>query len=177
MYLRMLILYPEICANCQKTLDDCKMKKFNIHHTRYDVDPLDETFARFFCNSCNKLPEFNSKQIIEGQKQFPLFRDRNVSDSDPTTFRKGERIQSLLEEYLERRMCEIEEKPNKKNRIHWLEFRKDASNYCDCMPKTITEHMPRVVSKALGRFKFYESPSSGTKYIVRRTSHDDEDEE
>jgi len=176
MYLRMLILYPEICANCQRTLSGCGMKKFNIHHTRYDIDPLDETFARFFCNSCNKLPDFSAKQIIEGQKEFPLYRDRKVSDSDPTTFRKGERIQSMLEEYLERRMCQVEENTEKKDRILWLEFRKDASNYCDCMPKTITEHMPRVLSKDLGRFKIYESPSSGKKYIVRRTSHDEEEE-
>lgn len=171
----MILIYNHVCANCNQTLKHCGMKKFNIHHTRYDVDQMDSEFTRFFCNSCNKLDDFSAMNIIEGQIQNPLTKRRKVSDSDPSTFRKGVQIQILLEEYAEIRISDLEEK--KKNpRLIWEEFRADASNYCDCMPKTITEHIPRLVSKSLGRFRFYESPSSGKKYLMRRLIHEDNEE-
>jgi len=164
LYPKMQTMYSEVCACCQRTLEQCEIKKFNIHHTRYDVNKLDPYYCRFFCNSCNRLDEFSYEKIIEGQKKNKINK-REQKDSDPITILKSEQIVEDLAEYLESRMEEVS---TKNRRIDWIEFRNDASTYCNCMPKTIVEHIIRLVSKEYGRFYFYDSPADHRKYICFR---------
>jgi hypothetical protein len=164
LYPKMQIMYVEVCASCQRTLEQCNMKKFNIHHTRYDIEKLDPYWCRFFCNSCNKLKEFSYEKIVEGQNKFKINK-REQKDSDPVTFLKSEQIAENLKEYLDLRMEQVR---HKNRRLDWIEFRNDASTYCECMPKTITEHIVRLVSKEYGRFYFYSSPADHRKYICFR---------
>ena len=139
------------------------MKKFNIHHTRYDVHPMNATFARFFCNSCNKLGEFSYLEILKGQQINPLSdKDYSYNEHDPKPFVKGEIIRVRLKQYLANRMEEVKLTTR---RLNWLDFRGDASDFLDCQPKTITEHMSAIVSTRNKLYRFWVS-SDRKKYIV-----------
>src|SRR3990172_3596492 len=106
-YKKCELRYPEVCSHCQKTLKECEMVKFYLHHTRYDVDPKDPEYIRFMCKSCNKLEIFSRKIIEEYCLRNPLEeRQYNTSPTAPRTFTKGELIESRLRQYLPRRLAE-----------------------------------------------------------------------
>ncbi len=160
----------EVCSCCQKTKAELKIKKFNIHHTRYDVDPLDPLFTRFICNSCNKHPNLSVETIWEYNKRNPLPDLPNERDSStPKTFQKGEIIHKKLREYLPRRLMEESERTqNPSPKIKYEEFRADASNYCGCLPKAIDQHMENLCATNEGLYKFYSSPKDEEPYVTWR---------
>lgn len=114
-YKKCEVIYPEICSHCQKTLKECGMDKFYLHHTRYDVDPKDIEYIRFMCKSCNKLELFSRKTIEEYCLRNPLGqRPYNPSPTAPRTFTKGEIIESRLRQYLPRRLVKKEKEWKKR---------------------------------------------------------------
>lgn len=170
LYEKMLLIYIEICSCCTRTLTECKMKKFLIHHTRYDVDPLDPKFTRFICNSCNKDSTLTVACIKEQNEKDPLTDyPTNTDKTSPKTFQKGEIIDKLLRRYLPNRLNEEEEETgNKDPKLLYEDFRADASEYCGCLPKAIDEHMIPLVSKLEGIYMFYESPADLKTYVKWR---------
>lgn len=168
LYTKMKEMYPEVCSCCMSTLKEKVVDKFNIHHTRYDVNPLDPEFTRFICNSCNKDSSLTLEQIRKQQEKHPLSKLPEPSDpATPKTFQKGELIDKKLRDYLPRRLSESFE-TNGIDKILYVDFKNDAAEYCGCMPKTIDEHIGPMVSKAEGIYRLYDSPKDDKEYITWR---------
>ncbi len=79
--------YPECCSYCQKTLDECNLKPFDLvtrtggfelHHTRYDMGMTSPDVVRFMCHSCNHLEEFNKTTIIAHENELSASHKTNL---------------------------------------------------------------------------------------------------
>ncbi len=170
LYSDMLEVQVEICAICRKIKAEKGVEQFNIHHTRYDVDPLDCRYTRFLCNSCNKDPSLSVEKIWENNKKNPLPELPSVRDpATPKTFMKGEIIDKKLQEYLPRRLMEESERTdNPSPKLLYEDFRADACNYCGCLPKAMDQHMEVIVAKTEGLYRFYISPKDEQTYVTWR---------
>jgi len=170
LYSDMLETQIEICCKCQSIKKEKKVDKFNIHHTRYDVDPLDSRYTRFLCNSCQQDPDLTVGKIWQENKRNPLPELPSIRDpATPKTFQKGEKIHRRLCEYLPRRLMEESDlTQNPSPKLLYEDFRADASNYCGCLPKAIDQHMEALCSKEEGLYRFYISPKDEETYVTWR---------
>jgi len=170
LYDDMLEIQVEVCACCNGTKKDKKISLFNIHHTRYDVDPLDPRYTRFLCNSCQQDPQLTVEKIWNENKRNPLPDLPSSRDpATPKTFQKGEKIHKRLREYIPRRLMEESEKKQTPTpKLLYEDFRADASNYCECLPKAIDQHMESLCSKEEGIYRFYISPKDEETYLTWR---------
>jgi len=170
LYEDMLEINIEVCSSCCATKKEKLVTQFNIHHSRYDVDPLDARYTRFLCNSCQQNPELTVEKIWEYNKRNPLPELPSENEpSTPKTFQKGEKIHRRLKEYIPRRLMEESEKTqNPSPKLLYDDFRADASNYCECLPKAIDQHMESLCSKMEGVYKFYISPKDQQFYVAWR---------
>lgn len=170
-YKKCELIYPEVCSYCQKTLKECKMNKFYLHHTRYDVDPKDPEYIRFMCNSCNKLQLFSRYTIEEYCLKNPLGkRPYNESPITPRTFAKGELIEKRLRQYLPRRLAEerermINEGMTGREKLLFEAFRADSCEYCGCLPTAIDQHIIPLCSPTEGKYKLFDD-SEGKEWIT-----------
>lgn len=87
LYPKMQDEWPEICSNCQRTLDECNLRKFDpqtktggfeIHHTRYDVDLTDPRYTRFMCHACNHRKEFSKSTIMAFENEISASHKANI---------------------------------------------------------------------------------------------------
>ena len=170
LYDEMLDLYIEVCAKCNATKKEKGVDKFKIHHTRYDVNPLDPRYTRFLCNGCQQDPDLTVEKIWKENQRNPLPDLPSKNDpATPRTFQKGEIIQKRLSEYLPRRLMEESERtfsPDPK--LLYEDFRADACSYCNCLPRAMDQHMEVLVAKSEGLYMFYESPKDQSLWIKWR---------
>jgi len=159
-----------ICGLCGATKKEKKVEKWKIHHTRYDIDPLDSRYTRFLCNSCQQDPDLTVEKIWAYNKKNPLPDLPSSRDSSaPKSFQKGEIIHKRLKEYIPRRlMDESDRTDNPAPKLLYEDFRADASNYCGCLPNAIDQHMENLCSKEEGLYKFYTSPKDELQYVTWR---------
>jgi hypothetical protein len=87
LYPKMLKLWPEVCAGCLRTLDECNLRKFDpvtktggfeIHHTRYDIDLTDPSYTRFMCHGCNHKKEFSKETIMSFESEISAAHKANI---------------------------------------------------------------------------------------------------
>jgi len=86
-YPLLLAKYPEVCSNCQKTVDELHLSSFNpengtggleIHHIRYDV-PLDNPdYQRFMCHGCNHKKELCRSELERYTRELSASMISNV---------------------------------------------------------------------------------------------------
>lgn len=170
LYGEMLEIQVEICHLCRATKKERGVDRFKIHHTRYDVDPLDPRYTRFLCNICQQHPDLTVQKIWEQNKKNPIPELPSVRDpATPKTFQKGEIIHRKLLDYLPRSLMEESERTGDPSpKLLYEDFRADASNYCKCLPKAIDQHMENICSKREGLYRFYISPKDEQTYVTWR---------
>lgn len=87
MYPKMQGIYPEVCACCQKTLDECNLRPFDpttktggfeIHHTSYQVALTDVEYARFMCHGCNHKQELSKEAIMAFENEISASHKANI---------------------------------------------------------------------------------------------------
>ena len=87
LYPQVQAVWPEVCANCNKTLDQCNLKPFDprtmtggfeLHHIRYDLGMTEPRVVRFMCHSCNHREEFSKQVILEHENELSASHKANL---------------------------------------------------------------------------------------------------
>ncbi len=85
LYPKMLKKWPEICSNCQKSIEELNLKPFNgetgglqLHHTSYQFRLDDIEYIRFMCHGCNHKQEFSKQTIIEAERELSASHKANI---------------------------------------------------------------------------------------------------